>query len=259
MRHLCYSLLIWGGLLLSHPALAAPATRGAVFGVVPAEEIAAQGLEIAAVAPSSPAELGGLQAGDILLSVDGRATRSRSDLLAAILARKPGDVITVRYIRGERNAEATITLAARPQRKQIPAESTDPGYKEHGDRMVKLLNITPELLEQMRHLKREIRRHLAAISEDFAPKTVCAQLQQLRDLARDAQAHRHGWMSGRACEAYLQFHDDEGTIVLHGANNKLTIELYDATGRQLQQYPINTVEERLALPPALLCRLQALR
>lgn len=259
MRHLCYTLLIWGSLMLSHSVLAAPVTRGAVFGVVPAEKIAEQGLEVAAVAPGSPAEVGGLRAGDILLSVDGKATRSRSDLLAAILARKPGDTIIVRYIRGERNTEATITLAARPQRKQIPAEPTDPGYKEHGDRMVKLLNITPELLEQMRSLKREIRRHLAAVSEDFAPKTVCAQLQQLRDLARDAQAHRHGWMSGRACEAYLQFHDDEGTIVLHGANNKLTIELYDVSGQQLQQYPINTNEERLALPPDLLRRLQALR
>lgn len=260
MQILWYTLLVWGSLLLMPAvAVAAPASGGAVFGVVPADAETAQGLEVAAVAPGSPAERGGLQAGDILLSVDGKATRTRRDLLAAILARKPGDTIAVRYLRDQNSAEAIITLAARQQRRLLPTEPTDPGYKEHGDRMVKLLHITPELLEQMRELKREIRLSLASLPGDFAPQTVSSQLQQLRDLARDAQAHRHGWMTGRACEAYLQFHDDEGTLVLHGANNKLTIEVYDSTGHLQQNYPINTEEERQALPPDLLRRLQDLR
>ena len=66
------------------------AAGGAVFGVVPADSAAARGLEVAAVAPGSPAERAGLRAGDVLLSVEGKATRNRSDLLAAILAQKPG-------------------------------------------------------------------------------------------------------------------------------------------------------------------------
>lgn len=254
-----YILLVWGVGLWAMVAEAAPAAGRAVFGVVPSDEPAPQGLEVAAVAPGSPAELGGLQAGDVLLTVDGKDIRTRGDLLAAILAHTPGDTIAVRYLRGKNSAEASVTLTARKQRKAAPSDPTDPGYKEHGDRMVKLLNISPEMLEQMRALKRDIRRSLSSISQDFDPHQVSTQLQQLRNLARDAQAHRHGWMTGRACEAYLQFHDDAGTLVLHGASNLLTLEVYDPTGKLQKKYPLNTPEERAALPPELVHRLQELR
>lgn len=243
-------------------ATCAPVARaagGAVFGVVPADSAAARGLEVAAVAPGSPAERAGLRAGDVLLSVEGKATRNRSDLLAAILAQKPGDCITVQYLRGSAPAAVEVTLAARKTRKARPKDTTDAGYKEHGDRMAKRLNIPPALLNRMRELKREIRHSLAQVDEDFDPAEVSDKLQQLRDLARDAQAQRHGWMVGRACEAYLQFHDDEGTLVLHGANNRLTLEVYDAAGQLLQTAPLNTAEERRALPEALIQRLHALQ
>lgn len=259
MSKLWQTFLIWGTGMWAAAAVAAPAAGGAVFGVVPSEEAVPQGLEVAAVAPGSPAELGGLRAGDALVAVDGKDIRTRGDLLAAILAHKPGDTITVRFLRGKSSSETRVTLAARKHRKATPTEPTDPGYKEHGDRMVKLLNISPELLEQMRTLKRDIRHSLAGIAQDFDPLQVSNQLQQLRNLARDAQAHRHGWMIGRACEAYLQFHDDGGTLVLHGANNRLTLEVYDTTGQLLQIYPLNTPDERAALPAELLQRLQELR
>ena len=260
MRRLWNIFLVGGACLWSAGALAAPATGRAVFGVVPSDEPAPQGLEVAAVAPGSPAEQSGLQAGDVLLAVDGKTIRTRSDLLAAIHAHKPGDSIPILYVRGKKSAEAMVTLAARKLRKTTPTTPpTDPGYKEQGDRMVKLLNITPEMLEQMRDLKREIRHNLSSITHDFNPQQVSNQLQQLRNLARDAQAHRHGWMTGRACEAYLQFHDDAGTLVLHGASNLLTLEVYDPTGQLLKKYPLNTPEDRAALPPELLRRLQELR
>lgn len=260
MRHFWQILLVWGASLWATAAVATPAAGGAVFGVVPSEEATAQGLEVAAVAPGSPAEKGGLQAGDVLLAVDGKEIRTRSDLIAAILAHKPGDTVEVNYVRDGQSAEARVLLAARKKRrKPQAADATDPGYKEHGDRMVKLLNISPELLEQMRALKREIRHSMAGIAEEFAPQDVSKKLQQLRDLARDAQAHRHGWMKGRACEAYLQFHDEAGTLVLHGANNQLTLEVYDTTGKLQQKYPLNTTEERAELPAELVRRLQELR
>lgn len=260
MQKWWHILFVGGACLWAATAAAAPAAGRAVFGVVPSDEPSPHGMEVAAVAPGSPAEQSGLQAGDVLLTVDSKTIRTRGDLLAAIHSRKPGDKITIRYLRGKKNAEAQVTLAARKQRKTSPTDSpTDPGYKEHGDRMVKLLNISPEMLEQMRELKREIRHNLSSITHDFDPQQVSHQLQQLRNLARDAQAHRHGWMTGRACEAYLQFHDDAGTLVLHGASNLLTLEVYDPTGQLQQKYPLNTPEERAALPAELLQRLQELR
>lgn len=259
MQNLKHTLLLVIYCLGSMIAAAAPQGSGVVFGVVPSDSKTEQGLEIAAVAPGSPAARSGLQAGDILLSVNTQATHTRRDLLLAIHSHKPGDTITVRYKRGKNHAEAHVTLEARPSHPQNSATPTDPGYKEHGDRMVKLLNIPPQLLEQMRALKRDIRHALSDIEGQFVPADISEKLQQLRDLARDAQAHRHGWMSGRACEAYLQFHDDQGTLVLHGANNQLSLEVYDNAGQLLQEAPLNTQEQRQALAPELIERLQNLR
>ncbi len=259
MQPILYTLFTLSCWISGIAAATTPGKAPAVFGVVPAEEPDTRGLAVAAVAPGSPAAKSGIQAGDILLQIDGKPTRHRSDLLSAILARTPGDTIPVSYIRENRTIATHVTLATRRPRKTQPTDSTDPGYKEHGDRLVKKLNISPALLKQMRTLKYDIRCALATLPEPFAPTDVSDKLQQLRDLARDAQAHRHGWMVGRACEAYLQFHDAEGTIVLHGANNQLTLEIYTPHGQLLQKVPLNTKQQRLAIPPALLERLQRLR
>ncbi len=252
---LIWAACTWAAL----PGHAAPGGGSAVFGVVPAESSAAEGLEVAAVAPGSPAERFGLRAGDIICAVDGAAIRTRSDLLAAILPHNPGDCVAVRYLRDGAAAEAQVRLDARRKSKRKAPDTTDPGYREHGDTMVKTLDIPADIRRNMRALKRQIRHSLAALPDDFAPEAVSDKLQQLRDLARDAQAHRHGWMVGRACEAYLQFRDAEGTLVLHGANNRLTLEVYSPDGRLLYKAPLNTPEERKALPPALLDRLRKLK
>ncbi len=79
----------------------------------------AQGVQIASVLPGSPAMRAGLQAGDIILSLDGNAIENPADLNEQILAmpnllNKDAKLV---YWRGGKRIDTTVTLTALPDRK----------------------------------------------------------------------------------------------------------------------------------------------
>jgi regulator of sigma E protease len=67
-------------------------------------------VEIVEVAPNSPAEQAGLQAGDIIREINGRAIRS-TRAIVSIIAQNLGQEIELEYLRGE--ATGTVTLVPR--------------------------------------------------------------------------------------------------------------------------------------------------
>lgn len=69
-------------------------------------------IRVEEVNPGGPAELAGLQSGDVLLSVDGKAVENRDDLLLPVKLRA-GDAIPIEV---DRNGE-TLGLTLTPQRK----------------------------------------------------------------------------------------------------------------------------------------------
>lgn len=71
------------------------------------------GAEVTDVVPGSPAEAGGLQAGDIIAAVDEEAVPSMSGLVVALRERVPGAVITLRILRGDEEREHQVTLEER--------------------------------------------------------------------------------------------------------------------------------------------------
>jgi S1-C subfamily serine protease len=73
-----------------------------------------KGVALQQVAANSPAAKAGLKSGDVIVDIDGQAITSPEDLLAVIRKHKPGDQITVTYIRDGRKATAAVTLADRP-------------------------------------------------------------------------------------------------------------------------------------------------
>lgn len=58
----------------------------------------AGGLVVAGVVPGGPAEAAGLEAGDIITSVDGHAITTPSSLTSYLLTKKPGATVTIGYI-----------------------------------------------------------------------------------------------------------------------------------------------------------------
>jgi putative serine protease PepD len=71
-------------------------------------------VRITEVRAGTPAADAGLQSGDRITSVDGKAISSGEGLTGAIAAKKPGDTVSVTYSRGGQSHTVKIELASRP-------------------------------------------------------------------------------------------------------------------------------------------------
>lgn len=82
------------------------------------------GALIADLDPSGPAAKGGLEAGDVILSVNGEAVR-QSNILPRLVGRvSPGDVATLEVLRAGEQLTLDIELGSWPD-SQVPAEATE--------------------------------------------------------------------------------------------------------------------------------------
>lgn len=69
-----------------------------------------EGVKIAKVVSGSAAEKAGLQAGDLIMSIDGKELYASDDLIQEIGKHKAGDVVLLSYIRNGKKGETTATL-----------------------------------------------------------------------------------------------------------------------------------------------------
>ena len=96
---------------LGHPRLLRPwnggdpAIRSGAGGNTP-------GLFVNAVEPGGPSAQAGLQVGDVITKIDGDDATSATQLESLTLTKKPGETVTVTYVRGGQTSDATITLGA---------------------------------------------------------------------------------------------------------------------------------------------------
>ena len=87
-------------------------TRRAALGV--ALENTSDGPKVTIVTPQLTAALAGVEPGDIILSVNGKATKTNSELVAAAGLLRAGDVATLSIKRGADTKNVTATATARP-------------------------------------------------------------------------------------------------------------------------------------------------
>ena len=71
------------------------------------------GLKLTGVRAGSPAEKGGLAAGDIIVEFGGRAVADLQSYSDALYSHKPGDTVKVVFLRGGKRVETTVTLGTR--------------------------------------------------------------------------------------------------------------------------------------------------
>jgi putative serine protease PepD len=65
-----------------------------------------------AIVPGGPAEQAGLEAGDVILALDGKAVQGSSELIVAIRSKQPGDTVTLTVRRDGSEREVQVTLGA---------------------------------------------------------------------------------------------------------------------------------------------------
>jgi S1-C subfamily serine protease len=73
-----------------------------------------EGAVITEVQPNTPAAQAGLQAGDIIVEVDGDAVDSFLQLRSKVLLHQPGDEVTITYFRDGERQQTTATLGEMP-------------------------------------------------------------------------------------------------------------------------------------------------
>jgi putative serine protease PepD len=79
------------------------------------------GAALTQIVPGGPAERAGLQAGDVVLDIDGKQIREFSDISRAVNSHQPGDQIDVKVRRGSGQAQTQkVTLGTRPTTPTTP-------------------------------------------------------------------------------------------------------------------------------------------
>lgn len=73
------------------------------------------GLKLSGVRGGSPADAGGLKAGDVIVEFGGKVVKDIYSYSEALYAHKPGDHVNVLYLRGGERHSTTVTLGTRGQ------------------------------------------------------------------------------------------------------------------------------------------------
>jgi hypothetical protein len=86
---------------------------GPYFGSVPDFGETTQGVKFADVREDSPAAKAGFKAGDVLVEFDGKPIQNLYDFTYALRAKKPGDEVLVKVLRGGEPVQAKVLLTRR--------------------------------------------------------------------------------------------------------------------------------------------------
>jgi serine protease Do len=104
------------------------------------------GALVAQIESDSPAAKAGLQPGDVITSVDGKAVGNPRDLARRIAAVKPGDEAKIEVLQGGQSKTLSVTVASMPSDQQM-ANANSAGQQEGMG--LALAPISPELRSQI--------------------------------------------------------------------------------------------------------------
>ena len=103
------------------------------------------GALVAGVEKNSPADKGGLEAGDIILKFDGKAISTSSDLPRVVASTKPGKAVPVEIVRKGANKTLQIAIGEMPtEQAEIPAASKGTAKPEVNKIGLLLRELTPQ-------------------------------------------------------------------------------------------------------------------
>jgi len=102
-----------GGEAAAHSGTGTVSGYGPDFGSIPDFTEIPNGVRFADVRPGSPAAKAGLKAGDVLTEFDGKPIQNLYDFTYALRAKKAGQEVLVKVLRGTETIEAKVLLTAR--------------------------------------------------------------------------------------------------------------------------------------------------
>ena len=106
--------------------------------------------QVESVTPSSAAERAGLEAGDVIVSVDGRRLRDYNELRTIIANKLPGDEVSLRVVRDGKERQLTVSLGTRNEEELAANSAGRPSDSSEAEPMealgITLRDSSPELL-----------------------------------------------------------------------------------------------------------------
>jgi serine protease Do len=106
----------------------------------------AKGVLVQSVQKGGGGEEAGLQAGDVILSVDGKEVNASNELQVYINSKRPGDVVKVSLFRDGKTIDKDVTLKPRTDDNSLTSNTPkkeDMGNKGTNAQTVKALGISP--------------------------------------------------------------------------------------------------------------------
>ena len=215
------------------------------------------GVRVQSLQPGGAAENAGLEEGDVIVTLDGKPVHNKVQLAALLSAYAPMDTVRVEFMRAGHLQAATVRLMRVPNPAASVQRRLDTAVG--GDRVPRPLVVQPEVRQKLRELRAEVCRQLAQLPDGTDTAKLTDTLQAIRDLACETNAQNgRGETKTRAGEAILTITDAAGSVIIRGANNLITVEIFDANGKALYHAGIDTPEQRAAIPQQFLQRLKEL-
>lgn len=103
-----------------------------ILGVYTDDHADVQGIKLNSVTSGKGAQVAGLQKGDVITSVAGKAVSNTSDLRSVLANYKPGDKVTVQYLRNDQPAQVEVTLSGEKNYSYNPGTYSY-SYSNHRD------------------------------------------------------------------------------------------------------------------------------
>ncbi|HVZ21562.1 MAG TPA: trypsin-like peptidase domain-containing protein [Vicinamibacterales bacterium] len=114
------------------------------------------GALVSSVSQNGAAAKGGMEAGDVILGFNGKPVKKTDDLVAMVMATKPGSSVPVRVLREGMEKTLTVTVAEldleaeSQQASRADSNPTEPQSQQSAGFGLTLQNITPDVARRLR-------------------------------------------------------------------------------------------------------------
>ena len=127
------------------------------LGVILDPEQAESRAVITQVAPESPAAKAGLKAGDVVTKIGDKEIKNADAFVEAVAGHKPGDKLSVHFLREGKEHDITTTLAERPDRRaeqprpRLPRDVSNPLERPRGAFLgIQMQELTTDLKSRLK-------------------------------------------------------------------------------------------------------------
>jgi hypothetical protein len=233
---------------------------GVETGPVPAVVVAqlglaeGQGLVVNHVVPDSPAA-SALKQHDILLKFDDQILIEQRQLSVLVRGRKEGEEVTLTYLRGGKQATARVKLAKHEVQKMslmLPAsgEGGAVAFAQSGGSAPFDVQVHPRVDLQS---TAEMDRLLGLIDSARTPGQ-----HRMNIIGPSGGGDRTISVTVNTGNSHVVLDDDKGTLDLTIKDGRKELVAKNSKGEQVFAGPVNTPEERKALPADVRARLERL-